>query len=434
MPFPRNSPPLGVEVGGEMEPVSLGSLPEPPLREEFFGGRLAVGYITALYADGGQGKSLLALVIATCVALGRAMLGMFLPKGPVLYLDFELDTEEQSRRAYRIARGLGLEKPPKNLFHLPVVKSLPQAINSIRKLIGKYEIVLVILDSFGPACGADPADAQSMIRQLEAIRSLGVSVLLIDHQAKLQDGQNYKGKTMFGSAFKFNLARSVLHLERVESSQGESKLILRQTKNNFGALCEDLPLRATFGQAISFDRCEITDPAFQKDVPAEQKILDSLQNDGPGTKMDLAQRTKIPQKTIENSLPKLERAGKIKKAGKQGKQETWEVIPNSPPTPTPRDGEMGSSFPKDSSDQETRRRFAYEDPEFIAEFKEIFGEAWAEKNMATQKQININRENGKKGGVKIEEGEAIVKWNALVDKIPELKQAVEAFKKKQASQ
>jgi RecA-family ATPase len=60
-----------------------------------------------LYGDGGMAKPLLAMLIGDCVARGVDLFGRRVQRGRVLYLDWELDTEEQTRRSYRIAAGCG---------------------------------------------------------------------------------------------------------------------------------------------------------------------------------------------------------------------------------------------------------------------------------------------------------------------------------------
>ena len=74
--------------------------------------------VTSLYGDGGQGKSLLAVHLASAVALGRPFLGLPTEARPVLYLDAELDADEFTRRAYGVARGMGESRPPAGLHYL----------------------------------------------------------------------------------------------------------------------------------------------------------------------------------------------------------------------------------------------------------------------------------------------------------------------------
>ena len=59
---------------------------------------ILAAYVTLLYGDGGVAKSLLALALAVAVAGGSGKwLGREVESCPVLYMDFELDSEEQAR-------------------------------------------------------------------------------------------------------------------------------------------------------------------------------------------------------------------------------------------------------------------------------------------------------------------------------------------------
>jgi hypothetical protein len=66
-------------------------------------------HLTMLVGDGGTGKSILALYLSLRVCTGHPFLGMGTRKGRVLYVDHELDRDEQLRRVHRISRGMGLD-------------------------------------------------------------------------------------------------------------------------------------------------------------------------------------------------------------------------------------------------------------------------------------------------------------------------------------
>ncbi|MBI5629911.1 MAG: AAA family ATPase [Elusimicrobia bacterium] len=324
-----NIPPIYSRANGEFEPVSLSSLEEPERREVgLLNGRLVEGYPAILYGDGSHGKSYIAQAIALGMASGKGFGGMTLPPGSVLCLDWELNIEEQLRRAYSIARGLGMEEPPQPLYYAESFKPLPQFLGKVRKYIEEQNISLVVVDSFGPAYGVNPESAEVIIKSLNKLRELGVTVLLIDHQSKLQDGQAYGNKTPFGSAYKYNLARSVLHVEKIHSSKGLAKVLIRHKKNNFGPLCEDLGINIYFKEnATVFTGADTAnDPDFQKNINTESKILAVLRRSEPLSGEDIAQETGINHKTIANRLPALEKAGKIQHSGKEGRKNMWEAV------------------------------------------------------------------------------------------------------------
>jgi len=56
---------------------------------------------------------------------------------------------------------------------------------------------------------------------------LGIAVLIIDHQSRLQAGQSYQQKGAFGSVYKTNLARSVIQVEATERGEGTLTVRLR---------------------------------------------------------------------------------------------------------------------------------------------------------------------------------------------------------------
>lgn len=327
-----NSPSIYGRGFGELEPVSMGTLKRPPPYEGILGGRIAKGFPTTLYGDGGQGKSFLALEIAMSAASGRPFLGYPLPKGSVLYLDWELSIEAQMERAFRIAKGMRLQAPPKNLHYMAPRMVLPAMVAKLRQWIQREKYVLVIVDSFGPACGLNPESAQDVMKLFAPLRTLGASILVLDHQSKLQEGQNYSKKSPFGSVYKGNLSRSVLHLEKKFGKPGELKVSLRHIKNTMGSQCDDLGITLTFQpDSIRLEEADINkDPDFAKHSGAKEKIVASLKSDGPGTIEELFKRTGITESTIGNCLrDELEKDGVVIRDGKAGRQVRWTIAANS---------------------------------------------------------------------------------------------------------
>ncbi len=328
---------------GMLVPVDLSTLQEPAPARILLGGRLAAGHPNTLYAEGGQGKSFIALDIATCTAAGLSFCGLDLPNGPVLYLDWELSADAQAHRAFMIARGLGLKAPPKGLLYLAPPKCLPDLIAALKELVQKEKPVLIVVDSMGPASGGNPEDAKETIALFNALRSFGVTSLILDHQAKLQQGQDYKKKTVFGSVYKFNLSRSVIHLERIASAPGELRLILRHTKSNFGPYAEDLALLVRFSSdSWKFEVVDqAKDPAFAKALTVGDKVLAALREYGKSTAETLEEKT---GGAVKNELTRLRKAGKVKMAGQEGRKTLWALTETSVPTSqTYRDVTLGRS-------------------------------------------------------------------------------------------
>lgn len=315
------------------ELVSLGKVPEPSRPESILGGRIAVDHPTILYGDGGQGKSSIALAIAVGVASGIGFAGLPLPQGAVLYLDYELSQDEQARRAYRISRGLGLSKPPELLHYRQGEKTLLDMMDWLRAWIKKYALRLIIVDSLGLASGSDPESAREIIPLLGAVGALKIPMLLIDHQSKLQDGQNPQNKRPFGSVYKVNLARSVLHVQKIGSEGSRLKVRLRHIKNNFGECCPDLALTMDFeAESTTFQSISAaSDPEFSADVGADQRVLEMMRGESALSCEAIATRLRMPPKTAANALTRLKKARKVEMADKTGRTSLWRCVPNPKP-------------------------------------------------------------------------------------------------------
>src|SRR5687768_5354857 len=73
--------------------------------------------VTLLYGDGDSGKFMVALFLGASAYAGLPVLGREVRRGPVLYLDAELDAGRVAERARSVARGLGLDGIPADLHY-----------------------------------------------------------------------------------------------------------------------------------------------------------------------------------------------------------------------------------------------------------------------------------------------------------------------------
>lgn len=100
-------------------PMRFAEMDPPGPREYDVEGLVPRGHTTTAFGDGGAAKSLLVLSAGTAMS-GNAetWMGRAVRNCPVLYVDFELDADEQRRRAYQVARGAYLERPPHDLLYV----------------------------------------------------------------------------------------------------------------------------------------------------------------------------------------------------------------------------------------------------------------------------------------------------------------------------
>jgi hypothetical protein len=213
--------------------VWLSELGTPQVREFLVGEAVPRNHPTVIHGWSGTGKSILALLMAMAVS-GRWEKWLGLPvnaHGKVLYLDFELDADEQLRRVHALAAGLGVTVP-KDLAYLSALGlHTPEAFRHALDICRTHDVVMVVIDSFGPAMLGDMETAKDVIKfhndYIAPLRAIGTTPLIIDHQGKLQSGENYLQKTAFGSAYKEHLARSVLQVEAGDRDRDSGTLNVR---------------------------------------------------------------------------------------------------------------------------------------------------------------------------------------------------------------
>lgn len=258
---------------------------EPGPRPFAIEGLVPDGVVTTLYGDGGQGKSYLALYLATLSCLGLSFAGRMVEKRDALYIDGELDDTEFVRRAYSVARGLGLECPPTGLYYYQLEGPLSSSEEQQRV---KFEVencgaTFLILDSLTMSTyGADPKDAQDMVGIIKYLETLG-TVVAIDHIPGATPGANLSQYREFGSVFKGNGARSRIQVIKAEG--GGQTLIHKKT--NFGPLSKPINLAMTFTTSdtnmpvVRFENIEANDPrmaGIENHLPARDRVYRELCN------------------------------------------------------------------------------------------------------------------------------------------------------------
>jgi hypothetical protein len=292
-------------------------------REYLVEGIAPKNHTTTIFGDGGSAKSILALSLATTVAGGaEEWMGCKVQNSPVLYCDFELDADEQRRRAYQVARGVNLDKPPHDLLY---VSGLGRPADEV--LMGCVDVCveegvgLFIIDSLGIALEGDAGDARDVIRfhnkYLDPFRAKGITLLVIDHQGKAQAGERYQGKRTFGSVYKENLARSVIQVEPGDRGMGLLTVKLRQTKHNFGPKAEPFGAKLTFTDEMitvvqrSLDATEL---AQEHTLNAGDRVMLALKDDS-AFPADISESSGMPLGTVKNALTDLRKRRLVEDTG-----------------------------------------------------------------------------------------------------------------------
>jgi hypothetical protein len=293
------------------------------------------GHASSWFGEGGVAKSLLAMHLALTVSAEgkRYWMGFNVKTVPVLYLDFELDADEQHRRALDLAAGLGLEGIPENFYYLSAAMLPPvEAFRLAAEECHRLGVKLIIVDSVGFALDGDSENARDVLgfyrACIQPLKDAGASPLLIDHQAKIVKGEKYSDKQAFGSVYKTNAVRSAFQI-RGHHEQGEITATFTHKKNNFGWKEKDFSLKVMFGgERVTVDRLEAPMPNPDREPSKKQLVQEAVEEMGRATAETVQRETGLNLKTVQNAISELIREGALKDTGdKQGRSRI--VIPHS---------------------------------------------------------------------------------------------------------
>jgi DNA-binding transcriptional ArsR family regulator len=280
---------------------------------------------TTLYGWGGTAKSLLALLLGMSVAGGREkFFGHDMAvHGPVLYIDFELDADEQHRRVMQLAEGMQMDVPEDLLYVCALGVRTQEAIDFALSMCKEHDVVLAVLDSLGPAMVGDMAAAKDVIEfhnhYIAPFKAIGVTPILVDHQARQQAGEGYQSKGAFGSAYKEHLSRSLIQVEAGDRSaeKGILNVRLRHKKTNFGALVEPFDVSLSFSDEMILATTRDLAPserAQESTLNAADRVVAALE-DGPAYPDELVEATGLVRGTVKNKITALKKAGRVETTG-----------------------------------------------------------------------------------------------------------------------
>jgi DNA-binding transcriptional ArsR family regulator len=297
----------------------------PPPREFVVPDLIPRHHATTLYGWGGTAKSLLAMLLSLSVAGGRERFfdRVVAVHGPVLYLDFELDADEQQRRVMQLACGMNMAVPEDLLYVSTLGFRTHDAIDFALGRCKEYGAVLIVLDSLGPAMIGDMTAAKDVIEfhncYIAPFKVIGVTPILVDHQARQQSGEGYQNKGAFGSAYKEHLSRSLIQVEAGDRSaeRGVLNVRLRHKKTNFGVLVEPFDVSLSYSdEMIVATTRDLTpaDRAQEATLNADERVVAALR-DGPAYPDEIAEATGLARSTVKNKINALKKAGRVEITG-----------------------------------------------------------------------------------------------------------------------
>ena len=187
--------------------------------------------LTIAYGMGGSGKSVLACLLAVMIQDGIPLGHLTPVPGNVLYLDYEADRGTVKSRidALRAYFRAGCD-PDTDMRYRRSGLPMLEDYEAISDIVIREKIDTVIVDGFGYAIGGDTQKEDRVISTANIIRRLGVTVVVIDHEAKLAGSTG-----PYGSVYKYNAGRFIFHVES-EKDGDILRLGLQNTKMNAGKL------------------------------------------------------------------------------------------------------------------------------------------------------------------------------------------------------
>jgi len=306
------------------DPIAwLAETPEPGKLEYLAHPFIERGQHTIWFADGGSGKSLLALALGINIADGTELLpGVVVSPCPVLYLDWETDRDTHRRRHAALTRGVKIANP-KALAYKRMVCPITDAVEELSDIVRTYHTQLLICDSVAMASGGDTMDSEDAVAYFRAIRSLNVTALSIAHVPKGKP----EGDRPFGSTYWHNLARSTWELTAAqEEGQDELFVMMQHRKSNNGRLQSARSYLLQFA-----DDTILVSPAdpsrksqLEKKLPLTVRIKNVLLDDPLKTAQEIATILDVSAENVSNRLR--DNDGRLFTRRGDGKPYRWAVL------------------------------------------------------------------------------------------------------------
>lgn len=271
--------------------------------------------LTALYAPGGDGKSLVALALAAAIAHGEELAGIECEQGATVYLDAENGEHEIHRRVHT----LGLPASGVQVADASRL-DLRRDIADVEGVVRERTPDLLVLDSFRSLTpGMDENDTGQTARALDPLRRLAhdsrTSILLIHHSNKA--GKDYRGASSIRDSVDV-----LWHLGRQDGDPDTRRRFLHNVKMRVAPDGERLWLRLDIDRGhVLIDRAEPPDEqAPPTTQPVRAKLSDEILNGMDDRPLRLAAvaelvRRKPKDGSVRNALKALVGDGLLARQG-----------------------------------------------------------------------------------------------------------------------
>jgi archaellum biogenesis ATPase FlaH len=219
---------------------------------------------TMIYSEGGVGKSLLMLQMATAVANGEEIFGLKVEKMPVTYIDFENPLSIVVDRVRKIGGSTNLK-----VWHLDNIPPPYRLDTDKWEIYRVFDPGLFIIDSLRSSHRLDENSSQDislLMERLKFIRGGDSTIVLIHNESKTGDFR--------GSSSLADLCDQVLMYGCVEEVGSEREISVANTastirrlgiggKHRFDTPIIKFPLYLTLNDNGKLEKAELEEKLYQ---------------------------------------------------------------------------------------------------------------------------------------------------------------------------
>lgn len=257
--------------------IDLNERTSPEIPPEMVTGICYEGTPTVLYGEGGIGKSMIGLSIATAIHNGIGINNSFEVKGGnAMILDYETSWEETYRRSRDIINGL--EGATKHIYYRYCSQPLYQDVEQLRNRIAEYDIRFLLIDSAGPACGGEPENANATLKFFSALRALTdsekpLTTLTLAHVTK--NAMQVNNRNPFGSVYWVNMPRNTFELQKHQEKESNyMEVAMHHRKTNVGKLRDTVAFRVTWAdRSINIEGIDIKESQLKGTLTVPKRVV-----------------------------------------------------------------------------------------------------------------------------------------------------------------
>jgi RecA-family ATPase len=277
------------ESHGRMACISLTAplKPRPWLMLDRIPGR----NVTLFSGEGGIGKSILCMMLAAAVVLGKEWLGKTPERGPVLYLSCEDDGDELRRRVEDVARHYGTTRPELEKAGLHVISragmdgvlALPEdekiettlLFNQLGQQAADIGVKMIVLDTAADVFGGNEVVRVHVRQFINHLRGMAISqeaaVVLVAHPSVSGISSD---TGISGSTHWHNGVRARAYFKTVKGNGDAREIEFR--KNQYGPLGETIGVRWSGGVFVAESKENMKEAEHERERELELAFLQML--------------------------------------------------------------------------------------------------------------------------------------------------------------